>query len=377
MKTFGFPQICCDGGGGDGGGGDGGEGDWEDAYAEANDHTDFSSQDYDIPGLNADNFADPDQLGAEAYENQDLGYGVDTNLGAWGPGATDVMDTRGPATGTWGYSASTYGPFGAQETGDPFGFSPTGPGGPTGPTGQGFADAWGNTNVGYNTNPSGPVGMSGPGGDPWGFDDRGASVWANPGNLSTVASNPDQGWSSPFGQTSPGPGWGPGSVMDGRFAGLPGRGIEAWSPGPSVGTVEVARGPDGQTYGGPRGSLPAGAGPTASFGLPAANHPGARAGEIDWAAVSNAGLDTISSNVRGNMSTEAIAMDQARHIPRPNGSGGWLTDTRGNVGLDLLQMEADHYAPYQWAPGQWISNTRGNLPAEDPEVQAVIARLRG
>jgi hypothetical protein len=77
------------------------------------------------------------------------------------------------------------------------------------------------------------------------------------------------------------------------------------------------------------------------------------------------------------MSTEAIAMDQARHIPRPNGSGGWLTDTRGNVGLDLLQMEADHYAPYQWAPGQWISNTRGNLPAEDPEVQAVIARLRG
>jgi hypothetical protein len=54
-----------------------------------------------------------------------------------------------------------------------------------------------------------------------------------------------------------------------------------------------------------------------------------------------------------------------------------MTDTRGNVGLDLLQMEADHYAPYQWAPGQWISNTRGNLPAEDPEVQAVIARMRG
>jgi hypothetical protein len=375
MKQFGFPQICRDGGGGDGGAGAGESGDWEDAYAEANDHTDFSSQDYDIPGLNADNFADPDQLGAEAYENQDLGYGVDMNLGAWGPGATDVMDARGPATGTWGYSASTYGPNGAQETGDPFGFGPTGP---TGPTGQGFADAWGNTGVGYNSNPSGPVGMGGPGGDPWGFDDRGASVWGNPGNLSTVASNPDLSWATtpqamdPRGvgvtsyapsdwfntpQQQPSPGWGP--------------------PGPSVVTVEVARGPDGQTYGGPRGSLPAGAGPTASFGLPAANHPGARAGEIDWAAVSNAGLDTISSNMRGNMSTEAIAMDQARHIPRPNGSGGWLTDTRGNVGLDLLQMEADHYAPYQWAPGQWMSNTRGNLPAEDPEVQAVIARMRG
>jgi hypothetical protein len=53
-----------------------------------------------------------------------------------------------------------------------------------------------------------------------------------------------------------------------------------------------------------------------------------------------------------------------------------MTDTRCNVGLDLLQMEAAHSAPYQ-APWGWMSNTRGNLSEDDPEVQAVIARMRG
>ena len=82
------------------------------------------------------------------------------------------------------------------------------------------------------------------------------------------------------------------------------------------------------------------------------------------------------SQTRGNVSPEAMAYDQARHIPQSNGAGGWMTETRGNVSPELLQMEAAHSAPYQ-QPWGWMSDTRGNLSEDDPEVQAVIARLRG
>jgi hypothetical protein len=112
MEGFGFPQIARGDGGGDGGGGGGADGDWEDAYAEALSdygpvgHTDFSSQAY---GLTSDNFSDPGQLGAPAYE-QDFGLGLDQVVDntfaergstAWGPaqGLGDQTDPGGPGPG--------------------------------------------------------------------------------------------------------------------------------------------------------------------------------------------------------------------------------------------------------------------------------------
>jgi hypothetical protein len=116
MKQFGFPQMMMGGDGGGGGGGGESESDYEDAYAEALSdygpagHTDFSSQSYDIPGFNSDNYADPGQLGAHAYENQDFGYGLDQAVDAsfadrgtpaWGPaqGPGDQTDPGGPGPG--------------------------------------------------------------------------------------------------------------------------------------------------------------------------------------------------------------------------------------------------------------------------------------
>jgi hypothetical protein len=368
MRQFGFPQIARGDGGGDGGGGDGGsDGDWEDAYAEAaNDYTDFSSQNYDIAGLNVDNYADPDALGAEAYENQDFGYGLDQSIGqsfadrganvGWGPSSPDIPEM------------------------DPFGtFDMPGQQGP------GFAAAWGQQGVGYNTNPSGPVGM--PGGDPWGFDDRGANVWGSPPAMSShgitsfpgLASRgaPDLSWATTPQAMDP-RGVGVTSYAPSDWFGTPTDQSRGWAPGPPIASITVNPSQSNPGHYEQAPSIPGQAAPTTglSYGLPAATHPGARAGEVDFGAIAGSGIDTLFSNTRGNVSPEALAYDQARNIPQQIGPNDWFSEARGNIRPELLQMEADHNTPYQM-PWGWMSNTRGNLSEDDPEVQAVMARMRG
>jgi hypothetical protein len=366
MKTFGFPQIMRDGGGGDGGGGSGADGDWEDAYAEAaNDHTDFSSNAVGLGGLANSDFSsmEPD-MGFD-----ELGFGgVD-----W--------DAYGPSQSFADRGASAWGAQGFGQGMDEVGFSNVDWGGPS----SSFDTAWGNLGVGFNNpgtgdpfgfGPNGDFGRSSPSVDVVGWNDFNSIDRGAPPNADlSWATSPAESFherSSPFAGRFGAVGQ---QVSD--WSNTPfGQPSHGWGLGPSIAAITVN--PSQSNPGTFDQAMPGQATPaTANFGLPAATHPGARAGEIDWAAVSNAGLNSISSNSRANVSPEMLAMDQARHIPQSNGAGGWMTDTRGNVGLDLLQMEADHYTPYQWAPGQWISNTRGNLSEDDPEVQAVIARMRG
>jgi hypothetical protein len=375
MKTFGFPQIMRDGGGGDGGGGDGGsDGDWEDAFAEANDHTDFSSQSY---GLTSDNFADPEQLGAEAYENQDFGFGLDMDPD-FGLGRSQSFADRG----NYGFSAFepndwAQGPNqGTAQDYDPFGF---GAQGTFGQRGQGFADAWGAQGLGYNTNPSGPVGLNdwqGPNQvaqahDPFGFGARG-TFGLEPGMSYSPAYAPS--YSPPTSQSvwaNPGVNglmFDPNAVQQ-----------QQWAPGPPIASITVN---PSQSNPGHYEQAPPGATPTAgpstglSYGLPAATHPGARAGELDFGAIAGSGIDSLFSNTRGNVSPEALAYDQARHIPQQISPTDWFSEARGNVSPELLEMEAAQSRPYQM-PWGWMSNTRGNLSEDDPEVQAVMARMRG
>jgi hypothetical protein len=355
MKQFGFPQIARGDGGGDGGGGDGSDGEAEDAYAEAyaNDHTDFSSNAVGLGSLANSDFSsmEPD-MGFD-----EVGFG-NVDWDAYGP-SQSFADRAGPAFSAFEPTDWGQGPNqGVAQDYDPFGF---GPNGTFGQPGQSFADTWGQMGLGYN-NPT----ASNPGVDVVGWDQYN-SIDAQAPAMSygpAYASRDTPGFRSAMDfpvsdwSNAPSLGWG-------------------WSPGQSIGQIEVSRGPDGQvgqvTPGTPQGSMP-----TSSYGLPAAMYPGARAGEIDFAAISNSGIDTLFSNTRGNVSPAALAAEQARHIPRPNGSGGWMTDTRGNISLDLYDPnETVPGDPYEWAPGQWISDTRGNLSPDDSAVQAVMARRRG
>jgi hypothetical protein len=156
MKRFGFPEIMREGES-EGAGGES-ESDYEDAYAEALSdygpagHTDFSSQAY---GLTSDNYSDPGNLGAHAYEDQDFGYGLDQAVD-FGRGVDEAIGHgRGAALST------------PQEA-DPFGFGPTGT---FDQQSQGFADRYGGVNDTTHA--------------------IGASQYASPGTNSTP---PDLSW---------------------------------------------------------------------------------------------------------------------------------------------------------------------------------------
>jgi hypothetical protein len=373
MKTFGFPQIMRDGGGGDGGGGAGADGDWEDAYASANDHTDFSSNSVGLGGLANSDFSsmEPD-MGFD-----EVGFG-NVDWGSYGP-AVDIGDRGFSQSFSPGFAS--YGPNqGTAQESDPFGF------GAHGTFGQpsSFDTAWGNLGVGYNNpgtgdpfgfGPTGDFGRGGPSVDVVGWNDFNAIDRAAPPNADlSWATSPAESFherSSPFAGRFGAIGQ---QVSD--WSNTPfGQPSQGWGYGPPIAGITVN--PSQSNPGTFDQAMPGQATPaTANFGLPAATHPGARAGEIDWAAVSNAGLNSISSNTRANVSPEMLAYDQARSIPQQISPTDWFSEARGNVSPELLEMEAAQSRPYQM-PWGWMSNTRGNLSEDDPEVQAVIARMRG
>jgi hypothetical protein len=215
MKRFGFPEIMREGES-EGGGGEA-EGDYEDAYAEALSdygpvgHTDFSSQAY---GLTSDNYSDPGNLGAQAYENQDFGYGLDQ--------AVDFGRSVDEAIGH-GRGAALSNP---QEA-DPFGFGPTGT---FDQQSQGFADRFGGVND--TTHAIGASAFNAP-----------ASNNAPPADLSWALApgpleQPPSDWFASLGLLSntPGSPWGsPTSITVNAQPQGPGDQTDPGGPGPGIG----------------------------------------------------------------------------------------------------------------------------------------------
>jgi hypothetical protein len=345
IRQFGFPQIARGGDGGGGGGG-GEEGDPMDAYASVSEPF----------GLTSDNFSDPDNLGAEAYEAQDFGYGLDQAID---PGNLDFSHSFGQPG--YGFDVS-------------MGLDQSTPG---------FADVWSGLGVGHNnnpgqSNPNGPPDWQGPNqtaqvADPFGFGPRGTF-------------EPDLSWAT----TPPMSFHERGAPFASRFGAL-GQPVSDWSntpsyrgptnpwaPGPAVAAITVN--PSFSNPGTYEQSLPGQATPTAAqtYGLPSATHPGASPQELDWNAIAQSGISQMFSNRAGFVSPEAIAADQARSIPQQttmaNGEQQWMTDRSGFVDPSAMEYNAAQSRPYQISPGQWFSDTQGWLSADNPDVLALLRR---
>jgi hypothetical protein len=353
MKQFGFPQIAR---GGDGGGEGGGGADGMDAYgmAEPTDMTldtidvigglggpggpgdpnggfssDYGVDSFSGPGsldLTADNFSDPAGIGAHNFTGG-FGYGLD----GVPAGITSNFADRGAPF--WGLASNPQ---------------------------PGFANRFGGINDTTHA--------------------IGAQSFASPPAWGPASSPPPPPpWASPFAEPSRGL---PQQLFNDRFTGLPGKGLSPYNPGPSIAEIPVQ-----QTVPGRYSQTPPGAAPTESrFGLPAANHPGARVGEIDWAAASQAGLDNFRHNTLGEVSAEGMAIRQAQNtIPfvhtSTDGYQSLMHPTRGSVAPELLAYEQQQNTPYQQTSTDgftsWVHPQRGFIGEDDPEVQALMARMRG
>jgi hypothetical protein len=333
MKQFGFPQVHRGGdGGGEGGGGADGEA--EDALAEALDHTDFSSNSVGLGGLANSDFSS-----------------MEVDMG---------IDEVGFENIDWG----SYGPS------------------------QSFADTWESLGLGYNNNNPGvgidevgfenidwgSYGPSSPGVDVVDWEDYN-SIDAQAPNMSYspgFASRDTPGFRSAL--EFPVSDWSTTPTDQSRGWGLPGPAVAAITVNPS------------QSPGSP-GSFehaPSYANPTQgqSFGLPAANYPGAGVSEIDWGAAAQAGLGNVVHNTFGNISAESLAQRQAQNIPythtSTDGYQSLMHPTRGSLAPELLSYEQQQRTPYQQTSTDgftsWVHPQRGNISADDPEVLALLRR---
>lgn len=359
MKQFGFPEVARGGDGGGGGGGGDSE-DAMDAYGLSMDLPEIdviggqvegalagpsgfdaaygvdSFSDASSLGLTSDNFSDPGQLGANAYTGG-FGFGLD-GVPAQDFAPSNFADRGAPV---WGFSNN---PRPGVEIVSPDQFN--------------RIDAQAPGSIATNFALRGDA-----------FADR----FGGP-------QGPAQGFASPFNEPSRGL---PQQLFDDRFVGLPGRGLSPWAPGPSIGQVAVS--PSQSTPGAfsHAPGTPPGATPTQAFGLPAAAHPGFGPQELDWNAIAGSGIESMLSNTRGFVSPEGIANQQAQHVPQPmtmaGGQPAWFSQAQGFVDPGQLEADAAYNRPYQMArpdgTQHWFSNQRGFIGDDDPDVQAMIARM--
>jgi hypothetical protein len=193
------------------------------------------------------------------------------------------------------------------------------------------------------------------------------------------------GWASPLSDPSRGL---PQQLFNDRFAGLPGRGLSPWAPGPSIGQVAVTpsqTNPGMLSQSAPGQATPGQSSPTQAFGLPAATHPGWGSTELDWNAIAGSGIDSMISDRAGTISPETLAIQQSQHIPQwaeaYGPQAGYWHNNRGAISPELLEIEAERNRPqyiqaYGPTPGYW-ADERGAISDQDPEVLAMIARGLG
>jgi hypothetical protein len=366
MKQFGFPQIHR---GGDGGGGGGGGESGMDAFGMAMGPTDIALDTIDVVG----GLGGPGGHG-EPNDGFSSEYGVDSFSG---PGSLGLTSDN----------FSDPGGIGAHNFTGGFGYGLDGVPAPTSNFADRGAPVWG---LRSNPQPS----FVGPNVDIVNWNDFNAIDAQAPGSVANNFAVRGDSFADRFGgQQAPAPGWAspfsdpsrglPQQLFDDRFAGLPGKGLSPWAPGPSIGQIAVT--PSQANPGGYSQATPGQSTPTEAFGLPAATHPGWSSTELDWNAIAGSGIDSMISDRAGTISPETLAIQQSQYIPQwaeaYGPTPGYWHNNRGAIDPAMLEIEAAQNRPqyiqaYGPTPGYW-ADERGAISDQDPEVLAMIARGLG